>query len=152
MKNTVRIAGAVLFAFASVACQGASSALTAPTPSAANGTVSASSLVSGTWRLVEINGQGALPGTTVTAVFAGQNSLSGSAGCNRYAGTAATDNGRLTVGGFASTQMYCAPDSVMDQEAAYLSALEKATGYRVVGAELRLQSAAGATILVFVRD
>ena len=153
MKNTVRIAGAVLFAFTSFACQGSSSALTAPTAAAAlDGTATASSLPGVTWRLVEINGQGALAGAPVTALFASPDRVSGSGGCNRYTGTAVADNGQLAVGALAATRMYCAEAGVSAQEDAYFSALGKSTAYRVVGAELRLQTAKGEATLVFARE
>lgn len=153
MKNTVRIAAAVLTAFTSVACQGSSSGLTAPTvPSSLNGTAAASSLLGASWRLVELNGQPALAGVAVTAVFGAQNSLSGSGGCNRYFGTAATNNETLTVGALGATRMYCAEPGVAAQEDAYFAALGKTTTYRIVGFELRLNTAQGETTLVFARE
>ena len=154
MKPTTRIAAAVLFALTSGACQsGASSSLTAPvTPSSLNGAASASSLLGATWRLVEVNGQKALAGVSVTAVFAAPNSLSGSGGCNRYFGTAVTDNGKLTVGALGATRMYCAEPGVAAQEDAYFSTLGKATTYGMVGAELRLYPAQGEATLRFERE
>lgn len=154
MKHTTRIAAAVLFAFTSAACQsGAPSPLAAPSaPSSLDGAAAASSLLGATWRLVEVNGQKALAGVSVTAMFAAPNSLSGSGGCNRYFGTAVTDNGKLTVGALGATRMYCAEDGVSAQEDAYFQALGKATTYRLVGAELRLYPAQGEATLVFERE
>ena len=153
MKNTVRIAGAVLFAFTSVACQGGSSALTAPTAAASqNSTVATSSLPGVTWRLVQINGQSAVAGVAVTAPFETPNRVSGSGGCNRYTGAATADNGQLAVGALAATRMYCAEAGVAAQEDAYFSALGKAKGYTVLGTELRLSAEKGDTTLVFVRE
>lgn len=153
MKNNVRIAGAILFAFMSVACQGASSALTAPTAaSALDGTATASSLSGATWRLVEINGQSALAGVAVTAIFESPDRVSGSGGCNRYTGAATADNGQLAVGALAATRMYCAEAGVSAQEDAYFSALGKTKGYTVLGAELRLSAEKGDATLVFVRE
>ena len=156
MKHTIRLAGAVSFAIMSVACQGgASSSLTSPSsPSAPGSTSSASSTSSlaATWRLVELNGQKAIAGVTVTAVFGAQTSLSGSGGCNRYFGGAAVDNGQIKVGALGATRMYCAEAGVSAQEDAYFSALGKATTYRIVGAELRLYPAQGEATLVFERE
>ena len=150
MKNNVRIAGAVLFAVMSVACQGASNALTTPTAAASlDGIAAASSLSGATWRLVQINGQSALEGVAVTAIFESPDRVSGSGGCNRYTGAATADNGQLAVGALASTRMYCAEAGVSAQEDAYFSALGKSKTYRIVGAELRLQTATGEGTLVF---
>jgi heat shock protein HslJ len=153
VKNTLRMVGVVLVAFASVACQSASSALSGPnSPSSPNVANSTSSLLGATWRLVEIGGQKALPDVPVTATFTAPNSLSGSGGCNRYFGTAVATDGKLTMSPLGSTQMYCAQAGISDQESAYFSILAKVTGYTVVGAELRLKTAASDAALVFVRE
>jgi heat shock protein HslJ len=154
--GSMALYGAVLFAFVSVACQGASSPLVAPTAapseSSSSSTAAISSLFGGTWRLVGINGQKALASVAVTAVFGSENSLSGSGGCNRYSGTATANDGKLTVSPLAATRMYCAESGVGDQEQAYFSALAKATGYAVLGTELRLSPEKGDATLVFVRE
>ncbi len=153
MKNTHRIAGAILFAFTSVACQGTPGSLTTPSaPSSLDGSVAASSLLETSWRLVEIDGQKALESVPVTAMFAGPNRISGSGGCNRYTGTAVADNGQLAVGALAATRMYCAEAGVSAQEDAYFSALGKTKGYTVLGTELRLSAENGDATLVFVRQ
>ena len=153
MKNSARIAGAVLFALTSGACQSTSGALKSlVTPSSLNDALGTSALAGATWKLVEIGGAKALAGATVTATFGAANSLSGSGGCNRYFGTATAAEGKLTVGPLGSTRMFCAEDGVSDQENAYFSALAKATGYVVVGTELRLHTASGDAALVFVRE
>jgi len=156
LKNTVRTAAALLFAFTSAACQGSSAPLTTPTApipdSSASSTAATSSLFGATWRLSEINGQKALPNVRVTAVFGAEKSLSGSGGCNRYAGAATANDGKLTVSPLATTRMFCPEPGVADQEDAYLSALSKATGYVVADAELRLTAGAGGATLVFARE
>ena len=75
--------------------------------------------------------------------------MSGSSGCNRYFGGATASGDRLDVGLLAGTRMYCGADGVMDQESAYLAALEKAESFRIVGNELRLLPASGAVSLTF---
>jgi heat shock protein HslJ len=153
LKNSLRIAGSVLFAITSVACQGASGALTAPNaPSSLKSTAATASLQGVTWRLVEMGGRKAIDGVTVTAVFAAPNSLSGSGGCNRYFGAATANDGKLTVSPLGSTRMYCAEAGVSEQEDAYFSILAKVTGYTVVGAELRLHTPSADAALVFVRE
>jgi len=156
LKNTVRVAPAILFAFTSVACQGTSNPLVFPTSvapdSSSSSAVATTSLSGASWRLVEINGQKALASVSVTAIFGEKSPLSGSGGCNRYAGTATANNGKLVVSPLASTRMYCGETGVADQEDAYFSALAKATGYAVVGSELRLSPETGDATLVFARE
>jgi heat shock protein HslJ len=105
------------------------------------------------WRLdsyVNTQGEsvGVMPDTEITAQFeAGE--ISGSAGCNRYFGSYDVDGDKLTIGPLASTEMYCYPDEVMDQEMAYLAALGDAASFNVEGDRLDLADSAGQTILVF---
>ena len=66
--------------------------------------------------------------TSLTAQFAVDGSLSGFGGCNNYSGTyqAGTD-GSMKVGPLATTAMACADG--MDQETAFLSALQTAESF-----------------------
>jgi heat shock protein HslJ len=108
------------------------------------------SLVGPTWRLVTLEGRPVLTGTRVTAVFADDDRVAGSGGCNRYFGGAQAAGETLTVGRLGTTLMYCgADDTVMRQEAAYYAALETAKAYRIVGAELQLAPAPGAVTLSY---
>jgi heat shock protein HslJ len=102
-----------------------------------------------TWRLVSLEGRAVLAGTRVTAVFGDDSRVSGSAGCNGYFGRAAVTDGQLAVGLLGATRMYCNADGLMAQEGAYLSALEKATAYRIVGGQLQLGPAPGVVTLVY---
>lgn len=102
-----------------------------------------------TWRLVTLEGRDALPGVRVTADFGDDSRVSGSGGCNRYFGSAVVSGEQISVGLLGSTRMFCGPEGVMDQEAAYLAALEKAKVSRVVDGRLRLGPAAGAVTLVY---
>jgi len=155
VKNTVRVITATLFALGSVACQDGSSSLVAPTAtsgSSSNIVAAASSLLDASWRLVEINGQKALPNVSVTATFSGGSALSGSGGCNRYFGSATVTDGKLAVSPLGVTKMYCGEAGVADQEDAYFKALANVAGFSVVGAELRLNGETGKPTLVFVRE
>lgn len=121
---------------------------------ATGSSVSASNPLEGkTWRLTSIEGQPALAGVHVTAVFAGdEDRVAGSAGCNQYFGRAVVEGDRIDVDGLGSTRMFCTADGVMPQEAAYLAALDKATTYRVADGQLRLGPASGAVTLVFAAE
>ena len=75
--------------------------------------------------------------------------MSGSAGCNGYFGRATGADGQLAMGLLGATRMYCSPEDRMAQEGAYLSALEQATAYRIVGGQLQLGPAPGVVTLVY---
>ncbi len=81
--------------------------------------------------------------TTITARFGAGNSLTGSAGCNRYTATYKTDGDTITIGPAATTRKLC-PDPVMQQERAYLAALGRTTRYRLGDGSLELRSETGA--------
>jgi len=92
-----------------------------------------------------------LPGTSITATFAGGGKLTGSAGCNRYTASFTADQG-IKIDAPASTRKHCAePEGVMEQEAAYLAVLPSAVEYRVDGGSLSLLSADGTYVATFAR-
>ncbi len=107
------------------------------------------SLVGPTWRATSIVGQPVLSGPQVTAEFSAAERVAGTAGCNRYFGSAKAEAGRLSVGPLGATLMACAPDGVMAQEGRYLAALEAAKSYSRSGDELRLGPSASEVTLVF---
>ena len=87
-------------------------------------------------------------GTELTATFTGDQ-VSGSAGCNQYNGSYTLDGETVTIGPLASTMMAC-EQKVMDQEAAFLTALQTpGLGVEVNGANVTLRDASGATQVVF---
>jgi heat shock protein HslJ len=107
------------------------------------------SLVDPAWRVTSIAGQPVLSGTTITAEFSADERVAGSAGCNRYFGSAKATAGTIAMGPFGATLMACSPDGVMTQEARYLAALQAAKSYAISGDELRLGPTASETTLVF---
>jgi heat shock protein HslJ len=147
LRHRYRFAGAILAALAVASC--------ASTPDGAISTSASSvgapvALEGPTWRLTSIDGHPALAGVRVTAVFASDaDRVAGSAGCNQYFGRAAVEGERLEVGDLGATKMFCTADGVMPQEAAYLSALARATVYSVAGRQLFLGPVSGAVSLVF---
>ena len=56
----------------------------------------------------------------------------------------------LTIGPLATTRMLCA-QPVMDQETAFLAALQKASQYQFESGRLMLRDATGATQATFIR-
>lgn len=107
-------------------------------------------LVGVIWDLSELNGERLVPTTSISAEFNEDGQVSGSSGCNSYSAQYEVDgdeiefNMELT----AMTMMAC-PEPIMNQEAAYLVALEKAATFEVNDEELVLFDASGEPIAVF---
>ena len=93
-----------------------------------------------------------LPGTRITARFAADETLTGSAGCNGYSASFTVDTGAIEITPPAATKKACAePEGVMEQESAYLAALPTAVRYRVDGGSLALLSADGTYVVAYAR-
>lgn len=76
--------------------------------------------------------QPVLPGTQITATFS-DTEVSGSAGCNEYTGQLTPVDDYFTIGPIALTQKACSePAGIMEQEQAYLTALEATDGFEWV--------------------
>jgi heat shock protein HslJ len=89
-------------------------------------------------------------GTEITARFE-QGRVAGSGGCNNYMASYSLAGNTIEIGKAASTFMACPePPGVMEQEAAYLAALETARVYRIEGSRLILETAEGARVASFV--
>jgi heat shock protein HslJ len=91
----------------------------------------AAGLVGPAWDVTGLNnGQEAvtsvITGSTVTVTFAADGTVSGSAGCNTYSATYTLSGADLKVTPPAATRMLCdQPAGVMEQETAFLKALER---------------------------
>lgn len=91
------------------------------------------------------NGSGgivsALEGVEVTATFGEDGRLTGNAGCNSYNAAYEASGGTISINAPVSTRMACAdPEGVMEQETAYLTALEGAAFYRIRADRLEILS------------
>ncbi|MBK9125005.1 MAG: META domain-containing protein [Chloroflexi bacterium] len=95
----------------------------------------APSLSDTAWTLVSIDGQAVLDGTEITLTFDEDGRAGGSAGCNSYGGEYTLDGDSLTFGSLFSTMMAC-EESIMQQESAYLAALQSATGVEWANGQL----------------
>jgi heat shock protein HslJ len=105
-------------------------------------------LVGPNWQLLMYNNgrqavQSILEGTQPTATFGSDGHMSGSGGCNTFNGPYQTSGRTIAMGPFATTRMAC-PQPVMDQEFAYLKALENATRYEFVDGRLEMRDDSGA--------
>ena len=77
--------------------------------------------------------------------------ISGSAGCNRYFGTASVKDGVISVGPLGTTRMACMPEQ-MEQERNFLDAIAKTRGFHVEGEKLVLLDADGKPLMQLVRN
>ena len=107
------------------------------------------SLTGSSWLVQSYNnGRGAvttpLLETHMTAEFSDDATISGSSGCNTYSGTYSVDGTSLSVGPLATTRLAC-DEPVMEQEQAYLEALQAATRFELTTDRLTLRNEDGAT-------
>jgi heat shock protein HslJ len=108
------------------------------------------------WKLESIADDGgdlveALPGSVVTLDFQATQ-ITGSAGCNNYNGPYQTTGSQIEFGPLATTRKMCNdPRGIMQQETAYLAALEAAAEYDLRGNRLEIKDDEGDVSLVFVR-
>jgi heat shock protein HslJ len=94
-----------------------------------------------------------LGGSEITAEFGEDGTLSGSAGCNGYKASYIVDGDTLQIGPPASTRKICSePEGVMEQEAAYLAAIQAAATFERRGDTLTLRDANGSTLAQFVQN
>jgi heat shock protein HslJ len=93
-----------------------------------------------------------LAGSTLTIAFATDGNISGSAGCNTYRAAYSASGESVSLGNVVATKKMCAhPQGVMEQEAAFLMALEDVAVVRIDGNRLELRSGAGALMVMAVR-
>jgi putative lipoprotein len=86
------------------------------------------------WKLIELNGAAVSPGEgkELHMILRGADQVGGYAGCNQFTGS-------MTV-----TQ------DVMEQESAFLQALENAQRYSISGEDLAIENASGEVTMRFV--
>jgi len=93
------------------------------------------------------NGRGAvttpLLETEMNASFGPDGIISGSSGCNTYNGPYGVDEKSLSIGPLATTRLAC-DEPVMEQELAYLAALQASTRYELTADRLTLRNDDGA--------
>ncbi|MEA3336519.1 MAG: META domain-containing protein [Chloroflexota bacterium] len=106
------------------------------------------------WELLGFDNEGqyteVLAGTTVTAVFGKDGSLTGTTGCNTYTATYVADEEHLVIGDAAATEMGCLePQGIMVQESRYLALLPLVVFFEIQDEQLVLSNADRARILVY---
>jgi heat shock protein HslJ len=114
------------------------------------------SLVGTSWRASGINnGRGAVASrgdSTVMMDFTADGKVGGSAGCNRYSATFESDGAKLRLSLAATTRRMCTSLDVMEQEQAFLRALESVAAMRLEGDRLEMRRADGAIALIPERN
>jgi heat shock protein HslJ len=100
------------------------------------------------------NGKGGfaslLQGTEITALLSEDGQMSGSAGCNTYRTSYQVSGDAFGAGPVALTRKMCGqPEGIMDQENAYVAALESVATYRIQGDVLEMWDANGSRALAF---
>jgi len=83
-------------------------------------------------------------GSTVTLTFGADGRAAGSAGCNQYTAGYLASGPKLVFKAPAATRKMCADSAVMEQEQAFLKALETVATMRFEGNRLELRTASGA--------
>jgi heat shock protein HslJ len=86
--------------------------------------------------------------TRITAVFGDDDRLNGNAGCNTYMTGYSTEDDRIAIEPPATTRMAC-DQPVMDQEVAYLAALERAATFELGDHTLELRGNDGALLVSY---
>jgi heat shock protein HslJ len=91
------------------------------------------------------NPKSVLAGSQVTATFGvPKGRVTGSAGCNGYGGGYQAVGEKLSVTELISTKKFCSePPGVMDQEQQYLTILQAAQRFRIIGGMLEIFAADG---------
>jgi heat shock protein HslJ len=93
-----------------------------------------------------------LAGTSITANFGEDGTLTGNSGCNDYSGPYKVTGNQIGIGPLSSTKKACSdPAGVMDQESQYLAALENAQVFIVDGNALEFRLVDGTVAAKFAR-
>jgi heat shock protein HslJ len=109
-------------------------------------------LVGTTWRLTTFAAadvvSSVISDTEITATFSGDDTVAGSAGCNRFSGTYASTGNTLSFSPLAATKMRCAGE-VMAQESAFVDAMGAVASFSIQGTRLLLLDDDSALLLSF---
>lgn len=108
-------------------------ALSLSLPTVADGE-SLATLVGTSWRLAQLDDEPVAPSVTSTLMISA-DSIGGNGGCNTYGGNIAQTPTGIDITEVFSTLMAC---DGLDQEQAFLAALEAADSFAVVAGKLQL--------------
>jgi polar amino acid transport system substrate-binding protein len=101
------------------------------------------------WQATTVNGR-VVSGTTITAFFSANGTVSGSGGCNNYNAFYVVDENSLIISGLTFTGNQCG-GNIDPQEQSYLSSLVAAASYQISGNELVLLNELGQEVIRYQR-
>ena len=146
MKKHLYLTGALVLLLVLV---GSATLVSADQPAARSAAQAAGTLEGPRWVLVSYATRDgktlqAIPGAEATAQFEKGN-VHGTTGCNNYEAPYEAKGDKLTVGVTATTMKMC-PAPIMDQESAYLAAIQSAATYKIADGTLAIANAKGAVL------
>ena len=105
------------------------------------------SLTNTYWKLVELNGGPVQPGEgkELHMIIKADDRVTGYSGCNQFMGSVTVSGDGLSFGPVAGTRRMC--EGVMDQENAFLQALESAHRHAISGEDLEITDANGTVVM-----
>jgi putative lipoprotein len=120
------------------------------TESAAQDTKPDVSLRNTYWKLVELNGGPVGPGEgkDLHMILKAEDQVNGYSGCNQFMGSVTVSGDGLAFGPIAGTRRMC--EGTMDQEMAFLQALENAHRFAISGEDMAVENANGEITMRFV--
>jgi heat shock protein HslJ len=104
------------------------------------------------WQLVSIDSAPVLADTNITLSLNANGQAGGSSGCNSYGGSYTISAGSITISDLFSTMMACLDDGIMQQETAYLAALQTATQIERSGETLTITYSEGQQLVFAAFD
>jgi len=109
----------------------------------------ASASITGTWVLIELNGNSVESDANIILIIEDGGTLAGSDGCNHLSGSYTIDGDKFSIGeDLIGTLMAC-EESIMERASEYTQALQKAETYKLVDNQLHLLDADGTVIAIF---
>lgn len=102
------------------------------------------------WRPVTIRSEPVAEDSNMFVLFAVDGSISGNGGCNKFFGSLQTTDGGISVGELGATRMAC-PQQIMDQETAFMQALQDVASFKLGDNTLRLLSEDGGELAELAR-
>ena len=91
-----------------------------------------------------------IAGSELTAVFSEDGTIAGSGGVNTYSGAYKAEGDTISIGPLATTLMASGDPALMEQETAYLAALQSASRFSIKGDKLDLRREDGALAVTFM--
>ena len=101
------------------------------------------------WNLSTLTGKEFAASAGITADLTSDGKISGSSGCNQYAGVYRVNGNSILISSILSSSMMACSQAVMDQETAYLEALAQARIFTASPDQLTLKDAGGNELMLF---